>query len=122
MALAPLTIFHLHLKNTTHYDPAAIENLATCARVLEQIKARYKVADFVCELLDHSLMLADSYPRTIWDSGQDGKRPTLVSCSETLLPDLEVHSAVIRLQNISLALGRIPPLDMIILKSQQTPP
>ncbi|KAH8821882.1 hypothetical protein F5884DRAFT_894602 [Xylogone sp. PMI_703] len=122
----PLTLHCLALKTSVRYDPATIDNLHVCASTLQCLAERYPVSDFFQELVNASLSLAHKSIATTpeqWilrEQAEHRSRQNKHSedhdynvrksgrCHATpiellSLPPPQMHAAVIRFQDMSLA-------------------
>jgi hypothetical protein len=108
--MIPMTIFYVHLKTTSNYDPVMLEKLAMCSRVTRTLSSLHDPAGFFHALMNATLAMVDRYrlpsehlghglPDKVMDDSR-GTGQTVVP-----LPGLSLHSAIIRLQNLAYAKG-----------------
>ncbi|KEF54508.1 uncharacterized protein A1O9_09675 [Exophiala aquamarina CBS 119918] len=112
--MIPMTIFYVQLKTTSNYDPLMLEKLAMCSRVTRTLSSLHDPAGFFHALMNATLAMVDRYrlpsehlghglPGKADDKATDDSRGT----GQTIvpLPGLNLHSSIIRLQNLAYAKG-----------------
>ncbi|KAK5461983.1 hypothetical protein LTR20_005932 [Exophiala xenobiotica] len=112
--MIPLTIFYVHLKTTSNYDPLMLEKLAMCSRVTRTLSSLHDPAGFFHALMNATLAMVDRYrlPSEHLGHGLTSKADDKATddsrgMGQTIvpLPGLSLHSSIIRLQNLAYAKG-----------------
>ena len=123
----PLTLHNLFIKSSAHCNPSSVFDLATCVEILQILSDRYEVGDYFMDLVNASLAIAqdmcreglagnppngDPFP----DSGDEG----LGKKFDAPLPPSNVHSLVIRFQDMALATGQIKTSNVATMNAYLT--
>ncbi|KAF2098454.1 hypothetical protein NA57DRAFT_56123 [Rhizodiscina lignyota] len=110
--LVPFTLHHLFVKNSMTCNPQSLSDLLLCAKSFQILTERYEVGDFVMDLIDASLSVA--HKRMASEGPLEEYQPVsrtfesrFEQKTEMLLPPVNIHSIVIRFQEVSLAQGII---------------
>ncbi|KAJ9504281.1 hypothetical protein H2202_000337 [Exophiala xenobiotica] len=112
--MIPLTIFYVHLKTTSNYDPLMLEKLAMCSRVTRTLSSLHDPAGFFHALMNATLAMVDRYrlPSEHLGHGLTSKADDKATDDSrgmgqaiVPLPGLSLHSSIIRLQNLAYAKG-----------------
>lgn len=124
VVFAPLTIYSLYMQRVRIFDASAIGNLAMCSKIAKIMIDLHAGADFYSTILSNTLVLAERYRSSLTTNEPEvpSAEPDLASSpmrteAETILPDPQLHSLVLRFHTLALALGRMPKLEAILPKA-----
>lgn len=122
VVFVPLTIYSLHLQTVQYYDPSAIKSLALCSEAAKIMSDLHDGADFYARVLGDILILAQRYKylsdpaeRVPSDLGATFGSASHQIDAEVILPEPGLHSLVMRLNGLALALGRVPDIGLVML-------
>jgi hypothetical protein len=112
-------MYSLYIQGVQVYDSSAIQHLAACSKVAQIISDRHDGAAFYARILDCVLKLSQSYRTTTKSVDSEKTRlgqkdQKVESEAEVMLPDARLHSLILRLQCLALALGCVPDIESIM--------
>ncbi|GAD93964.1 fungal specific transcription factor domain protein [Paecilomyces variotii No. 5] len=112
----PLTLYCISVKFGVHFDTEIVSDLAICGSCLRSLEEKYQVGEFFQQLLDASLAIVHENIANFRNEHSERGTQNMIDNPVNSLPGLdipyhllptEIHAAVIRFQDASLATGSI---------------